>query len=112
MRSEGPKQHPMVMAGTYRETIVLQTQGHSNSQGSLCPNAGATELLGLKGPHKRLEEAVPQWGPVWTEDQGQKGFLGTRGQMEMETRSPEVMEKEFLTMHDICISIYILFQAV
>lgn len=62
----------------------------------------------------RLEGTSMQAGSGGTsvgtsEDQGKKGFPGTRDLMEMETRPPETREIAFLSVHDTCISISILF---
>ena len=42
----------------------------------------------LEGTSQKAGMWASQWGWVWT-DQGKKGFPGTRGQMETETRSPD-----------------------
>lgn len=43
------------------------------TEDSHAPSA-VQKLQSVKGPHSRLGQGAPHWGPLWTEDQGGRIF--------------------------------------
>lgn len=94
LQSEGPKQYHD--DGRFLEgNHYLSDTGTQTRLGSLDPKGSeeATELQDLlEGASLQAGTGGTSGGPMWTGVQGKTAFPGARGQVEKETRSPEITE--------------------